>query len=55
LQFDSYKIRSAGKSSTATFTRERHAAKLRTAPDDHARSLRRSAPNDRCPLPGDPL
>jgi TRAP-type C4-dicarboxylate transport system substrate-binding protein len=55
LQFDSYKIRSAGKSSTATLTRERLAAKLRTALDDRARSLRRSAPNDRCPLPGDPL
>jgi hypothetical protein len=37
LQFDSYKIRSSGKSSTATFTPERLAAKLRAAPDDHAR------------------
>jgi hypothetical protein len=55
LQSDSYKIRTAGKSSTATFTRERLAAKLRTALDDYARSLRRNAPNRRCPPRGDPL
>jgi hypothetical protein len=34
LQFDSYKIRTVAKSSTATVTPERLAAKLRTAPDD---------------------
>jgi hypothetical protein len=43
LQFDSYEIRTAGKSSITTFTREQLAAKLRAAPDNHARSLRRSA------------
>jgi hypothetical protein len=43
LPCDSYKIRTAGKSSTATFTPEQLAAKLRTALDNHARSLRRSA------------
>jgi len=43
LQFDSYKIRAAGKSSITTFMREQLAAKLRTARDNHARSLRRSA------------
>jgi hypothetical protein len=43
LQFDSYKIRTAGKSSITTLTREQLAAKLRAAPDNHARSLRRSA------------
>src|SRR5580692_5884283 len=55
LQLDSYKIRSSGKSSTATFTPRRLAAKLRAAPDDHARSLRRSAPNRRCRPRDDPL
>jgi hypothetical protein len=43
LPCDSYKIRTGGKSSTATFTPEQLAAKLRAALDDHSRSLRRSA------------
>jgi hypothetical protein len=43
LQSDSYKIRCSGKSSTATFTRQQLAAKLRTVLDDYARSLRRGA------------
>jgi hypothetical protein len=43
LSCDTYKIRTGGKSSTATFTSERLAAKLRAAPDDYSRSLRRSA------------
>jgi hypothetical protein len=43
LQFDSYKIRTAAKGSTATVAREQLADELRAVPDDHARSLRRSA------------
>jgi hypothetical protein len=43
LPCDSYKIRIGGKSSTATFTPEQLAAKLRAALDAHSRSLRRSA------------
>jgi hypothetical protein len=43
LQFDSCKIRTTAKSSIATFTREQLAAKVCSALDDRARSLRRSA------------